>query len=278
MGFSIIIPVKEINDYILESVPITLKLDYTDFEIIILPNSKPESPPVFSTNERVKIIPTGKVSPAVKRDIGAEHAKYEYLAFLDDDAYPAPDWLKVAEKVFQENNVSAIGGPGITPPQNTLLQKASGLFYETYLGGGGMDYRYIPSRKPFLVDDYPTVNLIVSKKAFDSIGGFDNEYWPGEDTKFCHDLVEIGHKILYSPHLIVWHHRRSVLAPHLKQVGNYGKHRGYFAKKFPRTSLRLTYFVPSIFLIGNIGLALLSLLDSFFLQIWALQHWAPHLA
>ncbi|MFZ5342012.1 MAG: hypothetical protein ACOZBL_05955 [Patescibacteria group bacterium] len=35
---SIIIPVKEINDYIRESIPIINQLDYSDFEIIILPN------------------------------------------------------------------------------------------------------------------------------------------------------------------------------------------------------------------------------------------------
>jgi hypothetical protein len=29
LGFSIIIPVKEINDYVLQSVPITLRIDYT---------------------------------------------------------------------------------------------------------------------------------------------------------------------------------------------------------------------------------------------------------
>ena len=41
-GFSIIIPVKEINDYLSESIPHLLALDYKNYEILILPNEKPE--------------------------------------------------------------------------------------------------------------------------------------------------------------------------------------------------------------------------------------------
>ena len=75
-------------------------------------------------------------------------------------------------------------------------------------------------------------------------------FWPGEDTKLCLDLIKkTGKKILYVPEMVVWHHRRAGLLAHLKQIGGYGLHRGYFAKRFPETSLRITYFVPSLFLI-----------------------------
>ena len=261
MGFSIIIPVKGINHYIEESIPITLGLDHPDFEILILPNDLPEGElPAYLRDPRVKLIASGRVSPAVKRDLGAKHAKYEYLAFLDDDAFPARDWLKVADKIFRETKVAALGGPGITPERAPWFEQVSGLFFESLVGGGGMDYRYKPAGKGFYVDDYPTVNLIVDKKAFFDVGGFDNNFWPGEDTKFCLDLVTKGYKIWYDPTLVVWHHRRPTLKGHLKQVGNYGKHRGYFAKKFPATSARVTYFVPAAFLVANVLLLILGLI------------------
>ena len=44
MKFSIIIPVKEINNYIRESVPYLLKQKYSNFEIIILPNDQKKTP------------------------------------------------------------------------------------------------------------------------------------------------------------------------------------------------------------------------------------------
>lgn len=256
MGYSIIVPVKAINDYIRESVPITLRLDYPDFEIIILPNDMPDVIEDCLKDPRVRIIPSGRVSPAVKRDMGAEKAKYDRLAFIDDDAYPRADWLKQADIAFAESKADCLGGPAVTPPHNSIRQHASGLFFETIVGGGGMAYRYKPAAKGFFVDDFPTVNMIVTKAAFFAVGGFDSHYWPGEDTKFCLDLVKKNFKIWYSPDLVVWHHRRDVFRPHLKQVGNYGRHRGHFAKVFPETSLRLTYFVPTLFLLANGLLAL----------------------
>lgn len=269
MGFSIIIPVKEINDYIRESVPITLQLDYDQFEIIIIPNELPNvGLPDYLSHPKVRLLASGKVSPALKRDMGARIARYDFLAFLDDDAYPRADWLTVAARYFLERDVDALGGPGVTPPNSTLGELASGLFYETLVGGGGLAYRYRPCGEPFFVDDYPTVNLIVKKTAFEAVGGFDNAFWPGEDTKFCLDFVNAGYRILYVPDLVVWHHRRSLLRPHLKQVGGYGLHRGFFAKRFPRTSARPTYFAPSAFLLGNIGLFGLSLWNAEWLKLW----------
>lgn len=269
-GFSIIVPVKAINAYIHKSIPIALELDYENFEIIILPNDPVvEELPPYLKHPKVRIIPSGKVSPAVKRDLGAEEARFDCLAFMDDDAFPTRNWLRVADRLFAETGAAALGGPGVTPDDSSLSEKASGLFFETVIGGGGMAYRYRPVGKSFWVDDFPTVNLIVQKSAFMAVGGFDNEFWPGEDTKFCLDLTKAGFKIWYSSDLIVYHHRRPKLSGHFKQVGNYGKHRGYFAKRFPETSARVVYAVPSIFLLGNVGLALLGIIWPVFWQIWA---------
>ncbi len=269
LGFSIIIPVKAINNYIRESVPITLALDYPAFEIIILPNELSEAPlePALK-DPRVRIIPSGRVSPAVKRDLGAAQSRYPLLAFIDDDAYPAVNWLQEAARHFAREDIAAIGGPAITPPDSNLREKASGLFYETITGGGGMAFRYLPADREFLVDDFPTVNLLVRKSAFNAIGGFDSGFWPGEDTKFCHDLVKAGFKILYVPSVVVWHHRRQVFRGHLRQIAGYGRHRGYFAKILPLTSRRPVYFAPSLFVVGHLALIGLSLVHSFFFALW----------
>ena len=267
-GFSIIIPVKEINDYLRESITHLLALDYNNYEILILPNEdSPSLEPEF-LDERVKIIASGVVSPAIKRDMGAEQAKYEYLAFLDDDAYPTPEWLKVAEKTFAKKNMAALGGPGMVPPDASKKEVVSGIFYETFIGGGGLAYRYRPVQEGFYVKDYPSVNLIINKIVFLEIGGFDNAFWPGEDTKLCLDLIQAGHDIWYEPTLLVYHHRRPTFRGHFKQIGGYGLHRGHFAKIFPQTSALPLYFAPSAFLLGNIILFYLGFANTFFWQIW----------
>ncbi|MCL4497641.1 MAG: glycosyltransferase [Deltaproteobacteria bacterium] len=240
---SIIIPLVGINDYFLESYPHLLALDYENYEIIVLPDK-----PVSEDFQGIKIIPTGRVSPAIKRDIGAENANGELLFFLDDDSYPEKDWISKALPYFNDSSVAAIGGPAITPPGDSFFQKVSGAVFLTKVGGG-IPERYYPADKTKEVDDWPSVNLIVRKEMFIKIGGFKSEYWPGEDTKLCLEIIKEGGKILYAPDVAVWHHRRSGLLRHLKQIGNYGIHRGFFAKRYPETSFKLLYFIPSFFVL-----------------------------
>jgi len=243
--FTIIIPVKAVNAYVRETVPYILKLDRTDWELIIVTN---ETEPCEWTDPRISLISSGRIGPGLKRDLGAKSAKGEILVFLDDDSYPKEDLLDVAIKYFERPEVAAIGGPAITPPQDPFWAKVSGAVFLSRLSGGAPE-RYVPYGPSREIQDWPSVNLMVRRKDFMAVGGFNVLYWPGEDTKLCLDIVKTGKKIVYAPDAVVWHHRRPGLAAHLKQVGGYGLHRGYFAKKYPETSRKLLYFIPSAFLV-----------------------------
>ncbi len=239
---SIIIPVPRINDYIHESMDHILALDYPSFEILIFPDEKDK----VHSWPKIRIIASGKVGPAEKRDLALKYASGKILAFLDDDAYPQPDWLKKMVPLFRDGNVAGVGGPAITPESDGILQKVSGAIFESYLGGGFARNRYLPTGHRREIDDWPTVNFLVWKDAFREVGGFNCAYWPGEDTKLCLDFLNAGYKILYEPKGIVYHHRRSDLFKHFQQIGNYALHRGHFAKKYPKTSLKIGYFIPTL--------------------------------
>ncbi|MBQ5511265.1 MAG: hypothetical protein IIT94_09040, partial [Prevotella sp.] len=76
----------------------------------------------------------------------------------------------------------------------------------------------------------------------------------GEDTLLCEDIVYgQGKRLVYDPWAIVYHHRRRLFGPHLRQLGRYAFHRGYFVKKSPKTSFKLSYFVPSLFVLGLVA-------------------------
>lgn len=241
--FTIIIPVKQINAYVRETIPHLLQLDNKAWEVYIVTNDD-EKNEWF--DERIKLISSGRVSPARKRDLGAACANGEFLVFLDDDSYPNRDYLDIAYEYLTNSNITSLGGPAVTPSSDSILQKVSGSVFISKFSGGAPE-RYVPYGKEKFVNDWPSVNLIVRKTQFLEIGGFDSDFWPGEDTLFCLKLVKSGYKILYIPRLIVWHHRRSSLSNHVKQVFNYGQHRGYFVQKLDATSLKFTYFLPSLF-------------------------------
>lgn len=250
MKFSIIIPFKEINGYVHESVPLILGLTAPDWELILVPNEPLQSE---WHDKRVRVLPSGSVGPAPKRDMAAKAARGDILVFLDDDSYPRADLLDVAAPYFEDKNVVAIGGPAITPPHDSFWQRVSGAVFLSRLSGGAPE-RYVPVGGVRDVQDWPSVNLMVRRAEFLSVGGFDTAHWPGEDTKLCLDLIKkTGMRILYVPQLVVWHHRRSGLLSHLRQVGGYGLHRGFFAKKYPQTSCKPAYFMPSVFVLFSVA-------------------------
>jgi GT2 family glycosyltransferase len=237
--------VKEVNDYVRETIPYIQALNTNNWELIIVPNNPEKNEWEF--DQRISQISSGRVGPADKRDLAAKIAKGEILVFLDDDSFPKSDILAIATKHFADESISALGGPAVTPESDSYWQKVSGAVFLSRLTGGNPE-RYIPLGDVKKVDDWPSVNFMVRKSDFTEVGGFDSPYWPGEDTHLCLKLVRNSKNIIYSPELIVWHHRRSGLRRHIKQVGAYGLHRGYFARRLPETSLKVKYFIPSIVL------------------------------
>jgi len=257
---SIIIPAKDDNEYLRECISKCLEVDYPDFEIIVLPDNDVK----LDSSGKVKIIPTGITNPSAKRDKGISKSQGEILAFIDDDAYPGGDWLKQAVKYFNNPDVAAVGGPGITPSSDNISKQASGIVYSSKIVSDGVTYRYVQERQRY-VDDYPTCNFIVRKDIVLEIGGFKVKYWPGEDTYFCLELTSrLKKKIIYSPDVLIYHHRRDLFKPHLKQISRYGLHRGYFAKHYPKTSCRLSYFIPSIFVLWLVLGSFFSIFNSNF--------------
>jgi GT2 family glycosyltransferase len=232
-----------------ETVPYIQALTGFEWELFIIPN-KIESNE-WQEDGRVTILESGRVGPADKRDLGAQRASGDILVFLDDDSYPEPNILEVASKRFNDSEVAAVGGPGVTPPTDNFWQRVSGAVFLSKFTGGAPE-RYVSVGHAREVDDWPSVNLMVRKNVFLAVGGFDSKYWPGEDTMLCLKLKKNGKKLMYEPNMIVWHHRRAGLLNHLKQVGSYGLHRGFFAKKYPDTSFRFKYFLPSAFVLFTI--------------------------
>lgn len=250
--FTVIIPVLSVNEYITnENLPAHAQMTYDNFEVIVLPNKKTKADYKLEKEYSwLRIIATGKVTrPAKKRDIGAKRAQGTILAFIDDDAYPTTTWLTKAAAIFEKKRVAAVCGPGILPPGAIFWEKVFDEVLKTWIGSGGYSYRFIPQKKRF-VDDYPSMNFLIRRDLFMKLGGFNSHYWPGEDSKLCEDLVHsLDEKIIYDPKVVIYHHRRDNLFSYLKQHGQYGYHRGAFFAHGDRNSRRLSYLVPTFFVV-----------------------------
>ena len=225
---------------------------YENWEVVVLPDAEDDKLRSFIAGlpeaaDRVTVVPTGKVRPAEKRNLGIKRAKGEIVAFIDDDAYPENHWLEYAIKYFGDADIGAVGGPGVTPPGDKRMARLGGRVYDNLLVTGNYHYRYRAGGVRMDVEDYPSCNLFVRKDILDRIGGYRTDFWPGEDTLLCKDIIDNWKRIIYDPWVVVYHHRRPLFLAHLRQLGRYAFHRGYFCKRYPSNSLRLSYFIPTLF-------------------------------
>lgn len=264
MRFSVIIPTKEIADYFIDALPYYDRQKFKDFEIIVLSNIKENK---VASKKNIRLVETGNVSPAKKRNLGAKLAKGEILAFIDDDAYPPDNWLEIADKELKNKEIVAIGGPSLVPPKATFFQRVSNKVYE--LSSSKTGPRYGLGQK-MEIDDWPTCNFFVRKKSFDRVGGFDPNYWGGEDTQLCYSLKKSGGKIIYEPSLGVFHHPRKSLRNHLRQSFFWGMWRGFFMKKHSKQSIQAVFFIPPLFLFGLFFGAIVSIFSEFLRKVYFL--------
>ena len=139
----------------------------------------------------------------------------------------------------------------MTASEDSRLCKAEGFALSSFLMGGSLSARYRGSATSE-ADDIHSVNFIAWRRIIDEVGGWDEYYWPGEDTLMCLSIQKAGYKQLLARDVVVFHHRRPMLSQYIRQIGSFGIHRGFFAKRFPETSRRLGYFVPSTVLLAMI--------------------------
>lgn len=264
---SIVIHTRKVDAMVKECLRKCHELNYSNFDIKLIPDSAAE---VELEPAGSSVIPSGPVGPTVKRNMGAAASDADIIAFIDADAWPDFNWLKNVVPYFQDETVAAVGGPAVTPANEPRRKQVSGMIYSASMVSGSSTYRYT-SHAFREVDDYPTCNLLVRRSDFESVGGFMEEFWPGEDTVLCLKLTrDLGKKILYVPNVTVNHHRKAIFLPHLKQVYSYAMHRGFFAKKFPETSRRFQYFVPSLFVLALVAGLVASVFNQVTLYVYLL--------
>ena len=248
--FSIIIPLRKIGEgVVLETLPAIEAQTYTNFEVFLLPDDESGSDKkILRTYPWLHILPTHtKKMPGDKRDVGAQYARGDILAFLDDDALPVVDWLEKAAEIFTEkDDVVALGGPGLLPQNAGFTEQVIDTVLTSWFTSGSFAYRFTPMA-PRFVDDFPSMNLMMRREIFLKLGGFNTQHWPGEDSKLLNKLMHDECKqVFYHPDVAVYHHRRADIWGHLKQYKNYGYHRGMFMAEGDENSQHFTYILPSL--------------------------------
>jgi O-antigen biosynthesis protein len=201
-------------------------LDYPDFEVIVVNDGSTDATPHIAREYDVKLITTENRGLSSARNTGWQAATGEIVAYIDDDAYPDPHWLKYLCHAFLTTDHVGIGGPNIAPAGDGPIADCVAN------APGGPVHVLITDT---LAEHIPGCNMAFRRAALAEIGGFDARYRAaGDDVDLCWRLMERGGTIGFHAGAMDWHHRRNSLSAYWQQQKGYGKAEALLEEKWPQ--------------------------------------------
>jgi len=187
-----------------------------DFEIILSHNMPtPEGRRCLEamlarrSDPRIRFVEaTGRASAAHARNVGAAAAKARVLAFCDADDVVHPGWI---DAMYEALDVyDAVTGEvveAVPPGQEHWRPPATPGKLPEFHG------------TPYILSG----NLGITRRAFETVEGFDERLTRCEDIAIGWKLQNTGHTLGYAPKAKLDYHHRAGLAKMLKQHFQYGR-------------------------------------------------------
>jgi len=143
------------------------------------------------------------------RNVGTKLANGDVVAFIDDDAVPAENWVEELVRGYEEQNASAVGGK-MTP--RWVAGKPNFLPAEFYWLVG-VTHQGFADGEGWVRNTFGS-NISFCRDVFLDLGGFDidiggrkgDKNLQGGETELCARLaVEYDEQVWYTPEAIVEH-------------------------------------------------------------------------
>ncbi|MBV9862579.1 MAG: glycosyltransferase [Alphaproteobacteria bacterium] len=224
--FSIVINTDGRRDSLATTLRSLRFLDYPSFEVCAV-----YGPTIDGTKEllesyegRIKIGHCPERNISMSRNIGIGMAAGEYVAFIDDDALPEPEWLRDLARGY---DCEEVGGTGGQVYDHTGWELQYGYSVADRLGNSVWDLTRPADEFNFsLSDKFPYLqgtNASFRRSVLSEIGGFDEEIeFYLDETDVCCRLIDAGYAIRQLPNAFV-HHK--FLPSHIRNVHRVTKNR-----------------------------------------------------
>ena len=171
MDLSVVVPVYNEEDFVSESLHsiVSCLMDSSvSYEIIVVNNgSSDQSLNIISNFSSIKVFSIDRSTVAAARNFGASKSTGDVLAFIDGDVKITNKWVSAIEELIKNCSEESVltGFQCDSRPDGTWIERC---------WFSGLDSSHINSG-----------NLIISKIAFDYLGGFTQSLTTGEDVDIC---------------------------------------------------------------------------------------------
>ncbi len=197
----------------------------------------------------VTILDNPSNNTAVGRNICLQRAAGRLVLNFSGHAVADKNLLRVlVEKLDRlPEDAAGIGCAIRRPAASGRLEKAIAVAMYSPLGGG----RHVDSAFHAESDQVAcsVAFSLYKKDVLESLGGFDERYWCGQDAEVNLRLARQGYKLWFTPDAVVEHYKRTRLKDFLKQAYRYGVARAKISRKYP-DSLRIVFLLPVLFTVA----------------------------
>ena len=216
-----------------ENLPYFEQIEDANFELLIVDDGSTDTTRdivqsfVAKTNLTCRLLVQDPGGLSAARNHAAKEGRGEFIAYIDDDARPQPQWLFYLRRAFAENpKAVAAGGPNLPPTpisrQNAIVTACAGnashiLFNDT------------------TAEHLPGCNFALRRQLLLEMGGFDKRFHAaGDDVDVCWRLLDDGHELAFHPAACVFHDRRPTIKGFLCQQRGYGEAEALLYQKHPK--------------------------------------------
>jgi len=180
-------------------------------EIIVVDGGSTDKTVEMAKRQGTKIVTETSRFLGIPRNAGMEHAKGEYIAFVDSDVVLPEGWISIAlEKINKSKIIAGVGGPGISPEKGRVSDSLNFLYGKSI------------KTKESYVKSLPTMDLLYKRDVIKNQKFLDH-LKTTEDVEFNFRLVKSGYKLLFSSNLYVYHYHPANLRQMVKKWYNYGR-------------------------------------------------------
>ena len=181
------------------TLPALAYLEDAAFEVIVIcgPTQDGTDEVLRPYEGRIKIARNPERNLSASRNLGIRLARGEFVAFLDDDAIPEPDWLRAIAAPYADEAVGASGG-FVYGPDGLSYQYRFGT--ANRFGDANLDWtRATPEFSFPFSENFPHLlgaNSSFRRSALVEVGGFDEEYeYYLDETDVTLRILDRGWKV-----------------------------------------------------------------------------------